>query len=591
MEEILQHRFSERLKKINEFFRLLQKSLRYAPWSALPIVLGVIFLDSVLFAATPLALRGAVNGLAGHSAGLALGYVALYVVLEAARAGGAAALLNRSLGRLEYGVRYMLATQTYHHLLLLPHATYLTHKIGQLTTIVAKGLQGAVSVQQALIRGLLPAVLQVLLVSGILFGTVPPTIAIIFVVFVVFYGVIFRRNLLLIMAGKRECVSADIEASALATDAVINHETIKLFGAEAELSTRIDAAYSSSRDRWISYAGMTAKSFGQTALVTLICFGAALYLTAEQTLQGAMTVGGFVMVSAYFLRLIEPIRFLFGGLGRLAGGLVDFQQLLSLLSKPAELAAGDPVLPGDGPLALTFDRVAFAYPGRENVLDEISFNVPAGRAVALVGASGAGKSTIARLIFRLYSPDRGAILVDGVAIDRFTPAAIRAAVAIIPQDIVLFHDSIATNIGFARPNASAAEIDDAVRLAGLTPLIERLPDGLRTIVGERGLKLSGGEKQRVAIARAILKRPRLFVLDEATSALDSATERTILDDLARTTAGMTTIMIAHRLSTVRTADEILVIDHGKIVEQGKHAELLVRDGLYAQLWRAQTKHS
>ena len=591
MMESLQRKFSDRLKKFNEFFRLLRKSLRYTPRLALAIVLGVTFLDSVLLAATPLALRGAVNGLAGHAAELALGYVALYVVLEAAHAGGAAALMNRSFGRLEYGVRYMLATQAYHHLLLLPHATYLTHKIGQLTTIVAKGLQGAVSVQQALIRGLLPAVLQVLLVGGILFGTVPPTIAIIFVIFVIFYGVIFRRNLLLIMAGQRKCVSADIEASALASDAVINHETIKLFGAETELSTRIDAAYSLSRDQWISYAGMTAKSFGQTALVTLTCFGVALYLTAEQTLRGAMTVGGFVMVSAYFLRLIEPIRFLFGGVGRLAGGLVDFQQLLGLLSEPVEFETGDPVLPGNGPLTLEFDRVAFAYPGRENVLDEISFKVPAGRAVALVGASGAGKSTIARLIFRLYSPDRGVIFIDGVAIDRFTPAAIRAAVAIVPQDTVLFHDSITANIGFARPDASAAEIDEAVCLAGLAPLIERLPDGLQTIVGERGLKLSGGEKQRVAIARAILKRPRLFVLDEATSALDSTTEKTILDNLARTTAGMTTIMIAHRLSTIRTADEILVIDHGKIVEQGKHAELLVRDGLYAQMWRAQTKHS
>ncbi|WP_437559927.1 ATP-binding cassette domain-containing protein [Acidithiobacillus sulfuriphilus] len=591
MMESLRRRFSDRLKKINEFFHLLRKSLRYAPRSALPIVLGVIFLDSVLIAATPLALRGAVNELAGHAAGLALGYVALYVVLEAASAGGTAAFINRSYARLEYGVRYMLTTQAYHHLLDLPQATYLTRKVGQLTTIVGKGLQGAVSVQQALIRGLLPAVLQVLLVGGILFGTVPPTIAIIFVVFVVFYGVIFRHNLLLIMAGQRECVSADIEASALATDAVINHETIKLFGAETEVSTRIDAAYSSSRDRWISYAGMTAKSFGQTALVTLTCFGVALYLTAEQTLRGAMTVGGFVMVSAYFLRLIEPIRFLFGGVGRLAGGLVDFQELLGLLSEPVELETGDPVLPGNGPLTLEFDRVAFAYPGRENVLDEISFKVPAGRAVALVGASGAGKSTIARLIFRLYSPDRGAIFVDGVAIDRFTPAAIRAAIAIVPQDTVLFHDSIAANIGFARPDASAAEIDEAVWLAGLAPLIERLPDGLETIVGERGLKLSGGEKQRVAIARAILKRPRLFVLDEATSALDSATEKTILDNLARTTAGVTTIMIAHRLSAIRAANEILVIDHGRVVEQGNHAELLVRDGLYAHMWRAQTEHS
>ncbi|MGK9451138.1 ATP-binding cassette domain-containing protein [Acidithiobacillus caldus] len=218
------------------------------------------------------------------------------------------------------------------------------------------------------------------------------------------------------------------------------------------------------------------------------------------------------------------------------------------------------------------------------MLDEISFKVPAGQTIALVGTSGAGKSTIARLIFRLYTPDRGSIYIDGVAIDHFAPSAIRSAIAIVPQDTVLFHDSIAANVGLARPEASALEVEEAVRLAGLAPLIERLPDGLQTIVGERGLKLSGGEKQRVAIARAILKRPRLFVLDEATSALDSATEKTILENLARTTAGVTTIAIAHRLSTIRSADEILVIDRGRVVERGTHAELLLRGGLYAQMY-------
>ena len=399
MMELLRNRFSQRLKKVNSFIHLLRESLRYAPRSALPIVLGVILVDNVLSAAAPLALRGAVNELAGHAAGPALGYIALYAVLEAASAGGTAAFVNRSYARLEYGVRYTLSVRAYRHLLHLPQATYLTHKVGQLTTIVGKGLNGALGVQRALIRGLLPAVLQVLLVVGILFGVVPPTVAIIFVVFVIFYGLIFRRNLLRIMARQREGNGADIAASALATDAVINHETIKLFGAENEISARINAAYSSSRDRWISFAGATAKSSGQTALVVLICVGAALYLTAEQTLQGTMTVGGFVMVSAYFLRLIEPLRFLFGGVGQLAGGLVDFQQLLDLLFKPIEQGMGTPVLPGNGPLTLEFDRVTFAYPGRENVLEEISFKVPAGQTVALVGASGAGKSTIARLIW------------------------------------------------------------------------------------------------------------------------------------------------------------------------------------------------
>lgn len=457
MEESLQRRFGERLNKIYELFRLWKKSLGYAPRSALPIVFGMMVFDNVLGAATPLALRGAVNGLADHSARIALGYVAVYAVLYAASGGGTAAFTTRSYARLEYGLRYALSTQAYHHVLRLPHAAYLAHKLGQLTTLINMGIQGALRVQQTLTRSLLPAVLQVLLVGGILFGTVPPTIAIIFVVFVIFYGMMFRRNLLLSMNRKRESIHADVEASALATDAVVNHETVKLFGSESELSSRLDMAYSLSRDRAISHANMTARNHGQTALVTLICFGAALYLTAQQTLQGAMTVGSFVMVSAYFLRLIEPVRFLFGGLGNLASGLVDFQQLLNLLSEPAEFEAGDPVLPGSGPLTLEFDRIAFAYPGRENVLDEISFNVPAGRVVALVGASGAGKSTLARLIFRLYSPDCGAILVDGVAINSYTPAAIRAAVAIVPQDTVLFHDSIAANIGFARPDARCGD--------------------------------------------------------------------------------------------------------------------------------------
>jgi ATP-binding cassette, subfamily B, heavy metal transporter len=301
-----------------------------------------------------------------------------------------------------------------------------------------------------------------------------------------------------------------------------------------------------------------------------------------------MTVGDFVLVNTYLLQLIRPLDRL-GQLYRsIKQSLTDVEQMLTLLDQPAEVAdaAGAGTLP-KGLGRLRFERVGFAYDPRRPVLRDVSFEVPPGRTLAIVGPSGAGKSTIGRLLFRFYDPTSGRITLDGADISAVTQASLREAIAVVPQDAVLFNDTILYNVAFGRPGASRDEIEQAARQAQIHDFITSLPDGYDTMVGERGLKLSGGEKQRVAIARAILKRPRLFLFDEATSALDSHTELAIQQSLREVSRGTTTLVIAHRLSTIVHADEILVLEDGGIAERGSHAALLRRGGAYAALWARQ----
>jgi ABC-type transport system involved in Fe-S cluster assembly fused permease/ATPase subunit len=313
-----------------------------------------------------------------------------------------------------------------------------------------------------------------------------------------------------------------------------------------------------------------------------------ILLAAGKVAASAMTVGDFVLVNTYLLQLIRPLDRL-GQLYRsIKQSLTDVEQMLALLDQPAEVAdAADAGILPKGAGRLRFERVGFAYDPRRPVLRNVSFEVQPGRTLAIVGPSGAGKSTIGRLLFRFYDPTTGRITLDGADISTVTQASLREAIAVVPQDAVLFNDTILYNVAFGRPGASMAEIEQAARQAQIHDFIASLPDGYDTMVGERGLKLSGGEKQRVAIARAILKRPRLFLFDEATSALDSHTELAIQQSLREVSRGTTTLVIAHRLSTIVHADEILVLEDGGIKERGGHAVLLARGGAYAALWARQ----
>jgi ATP-binding cassette subfamily B protein len=387
---------------------------------------------------------------------------------------------------------------------------------------------------------------------------------------------------------QRRAVAEGAEAHGKAVDSLLNYETVKYFGNERHIADRYDGALQEverltvNAMMWRSLTGILQVSILGVGLTAMIL------LAASKVAGGAMTVGDFVLVNTYLLQLIRPLDRL-GQLYRsIKQSLTDVEQMLTLLDQPAEVAdaAGAGILP-KGPGRLRFEGVGFAYDPRRPVLNDVSFEVPPGRTLAIVGPSGAGKSTIGRLLFRFYDPTSGRITLDGADIAAVTQASLREAIAVVPQDAVLFNDTILYNLAFGRPGASMEEIEQAARQAQIHDFIASLPDGYETMVGERGLKLSGGEKQRVAIARAILKRPRLFLFDEATSALDSHTELAIQRSLREVSRGTTTLVIAHRLSTIVHADEILVLEDGRIAERGSHAALLNRGGAYAALWARQ----
>jgi ATP-binding cassette subfamily B protein len=391
---------------------------------------------------------------------------------------------------------------------------------------------------------------------------------------------------------QRAANAAYVDAFARAADSFINFETVKYFAGETTVRAHLDEALTRGEDGWSSfYKWRTATGLVQSVWLTL-GFAALVALAAVRVVDGTMSIGDFVLVNAYMIQLARPLETLGLAYREIKLGLGYVEHLLELLAERPEVKErGDaPALP-PGPGEIVFDRVSFAYDARRGVvIDDVSFRIPAGRTLAVVGPSGSGKSTLSRLLFRFYDPTGGEITIDDHRIGYVTLASLRAAIAVVPQDTALFNDTIEYNIAIGRASASRAEIEEAARLAEIHDFVAGLPDGYATVVGERGLKLSGGEKQRVAIARAVLKRPRIFVFDEATSALDSATERLIQRNLETLSRGTTTLIVAHRLSTIVQADEIIVLDEGRIVERGRHDALLRQDGVYAAMWRRQQEH-
>jgi ABC-type transport system involved in Fe-S cluster assembly fused permease/ATPase subunit len=481
-----------------------------------------------------------------------------------------------------------LAFLTFVHMHELSLRFHLERKTGGLTRVLERGRNGIETIVRMVILQLVPTIVEVALLMAVLlwkFDWRYVLATLITVVIYMYYTYIATEWRIGI---RRKMNDSDTEANTKAIDSLLNYETVKYFSAEEREASRYDRSMERYEQASVkAYTSLAILNTGQTIIFTA-GLTATMVMCAFGVRSGRNTVGDFVMVNAMMIQLYQPLNFMGMVYREIKQAVIDIEKMFNVLSRNPEIKD----IAGAAPLIVTsgnvrFDNVQFAYEPGRSILKGLSFEVPAGKTVAIVGPSGAGKSTISRLLFRLYDVSSGRILIDGQDIRNVTQASLRAAIGMVPQDTVLFNDTIRYNIHYGRWDASDQEVEEAARLAQIDGFIRMSPKGYETQVGERGLKLSGGEKQRVAIARTVLKAPPILVLDEATSALDSHTEQEIQDALERVSRNRTSLVIAHRLSTIVAADEIIVLDQGRIAERGTHGQLLATGGLYASMWNRQ----
>jgi len=487
----------------------------------------------------------------------------------------------------EQRIQRALSRGLFLHVLRLPMRFHLERNTGSMTQTIDNGMQGLQIMMQQFVFAVLPVVVELGAALTVLASLRQPALLALFAGATVIYALAFRLAINGMDAPAREVSAAHADAHGVITDSLLNCEAIKVFGAEDRISARFDDALGRTERHWLQFFKFKATSGMVIATVFAVTLTAVLSYTLHGVRSGSLTVGDFVMISAYLLQVVRPIEAFGFALQQLSQGRAFLEKALDLLRLPPEEGSRLPSRRIAGPGALEFRNVSLSYADGQCVLRDVSFNVAPGTTVGIVGTSGAGKSSLVRLLTRLVEPDGGQILLDGQCLSSLDVHELRRAIAIVPQDACLFNDSLGYNIAFGRPEASAADVEQAARVAALHTFITTLPMGYHTIVGERGVKLSGGERQRVSIARVALLCPRVYVFDEATSSLDSQTERDILASVRSLSRDTTTLIIAHRLSAVTHAEEILVLDHGQVAERGSHEQLLGLAGRYAELWRAQ----
>jgi ATP-binding cassette subfamily B protein len=555
------------------------------------VLLALVFLVGAKLAniTVPIVMKHIVDGLSGPAAIVAVP-VALLAAYGLLRLSSTVFNELRDVVFVKVAQRAMrrVALEVFHHLHALSLRFHLERQTGGLTRDIERGTRGISTLLSFMVFSVLPTLLEMALVTGFLIWR-----------FDIWFGVITVAAIVLYVAltflisewrtvHRRTMNDADSKANTRAIDSLLNYETVKYFGNEKYEAAR----YDDNLQRYERAVVTSESSLGLLnsvqALVIALAVSLLMWRAAEGIVTGGLTLGDLVMVNALLIQLYIPLNFLGVMYREIKQALVDMEKMFRLLGENREVQ--DP--PGAKPLAaaggaIRFENVDFSYDGLRPILHDVSFEVPAGKKVAVVGASGSGKSTLARLLFRFYDVGRGRITIDGQDIREVTQESVRAAIGVVPQDTVLFNDTIYYNIAYGRPGARREEVEAAARVAHIAGFIEGLPARWETTVGERGLKLSGGEKQRVSIARTLLKQPPILVFDEATSALDSHTEQSIQAELVEIARNHTTLVIAHRLSTIIDADEILVLDQGRIVERGHFRELLAAGGRFAEMWRLQ----
>lgn len=557
-------------------------------WRVL-LAMTCLVLAKVANVSVPLYLKDIVDQLSVPATLLAIPVAALLGYgLARLMAGLLGEIRDAIFARVIQGAVRTVARSVFEHLFKLSLRFHLDRQTGGMSRDIERGTRGIGFLLNFTVFNILPTLLEILMVAVILLhryngwfavvtlGTI--AVYITFTLTVTEWRTVFRRSM----------NELDSKANAKAIDALINYETVKYFNNEAYESARYDTNLAAWEESAIK--NQVSLSFLNAGQGVIIAAGTTLImvLAARGVVDHTMTVGDVVLVSAYLTQLYSPLHFLGFIYREIKHSLADMERMFGLLETHAEVAddAGAEVL-ATRAAGVRFEHVDFGYDAKRQILHDVSLSIPPGRTLAVVGASGAGKSTLSRLLFRFYDVSGGGISINGTDIRQMTQDSLRAHIGIVPQDTVLFNDSIYYNIAYGRPGASREEIIEAAKSAHIHDFVVGLPDGYDTLVGERGLKLSGGEKQRVAIARTILKNPPILVFDEATSALDSRTEKAIQHELAEISANRTTLIIAHRLSTVVDADEIVVLDGGRVIERGSHRQLVEQNGRYAEMWLLQ----